>query len=160
RNRNGVPRPDNNWRNYGFSLGGPIWLGRLYDGHNRTFFWIAGEAYRQRTADSQDYAVPALRERVGDFSPSFNTDGTLKVIVDPFSKQPLPGNIIPASRLDPAGVKIASYYPPPSRATASFAANNFLGALVRPDRADQMAFKGEHQVFSWWRANASYLHYG
>lgn len=160
RNRNGVARPDNNWKNYGFSIGGPVWLPKIYKGKDRTFFWVAGEAYRQRTADSQDHAAPTLAERTGDFSKSFNRDGTLKVIVDPFTKVPFPENKIPQELINKVGLNIASYFPLPSRPTAFFGANNYLGATLRPDRADQLTFKGDHSFTSWWRANASYLHYG
>jgi len=46
-NRAGTPRIEQPFRNYGGSIGGPIVLPKIYDGRNKTFFWITGEAYRQ-----------------------------------------------------------------------------------------------------------------
>ena len=57
--------------------------------------------------------MPTELERQGDFSQSFNRDGTLRVIYDPWTsrfgpngqiiRDPFPGNRIPANRFDPLG---------------------------------------------------------
>ena len=44
-NRNSVPRPDSPYYNWGASLGGPVVIPHLYDGHGKTFFWIGSEGY-------------------------------------------------------------------------------------------------------------------
>ena len=54
--------------NYGGSIGGPVIVPKLYNGHNRTFFWASAEAYRQQEAASTVLAVPTALERLGDFS--------------------------------------------------------------------------------------------
>ena len=76
-NREGVPRPDSPYYNWGASLGGPVVIPHLYDGRGKTFFWIGSEGYIQTSPYTESFAVPTALERNGDFSQSFNSDGTL-----------------------------------------------------------------------------------
>ena len=71
-----------------------------------------------------------------------------------------PGNVIPANRLSGVGLKMASYYPDPNVATPYYGAPNFDSTVRAFNRADQMTFKADHEVTRWWKASASYLHYG
>jgi hypothetical protein len=56
------------WNQYGFTLGGPIWIPKLFNGKNRLFFMSNYEAFRQRELDSALYTVPDNAMRNGDFS--------------------------------------------------------------------------------------------
>lgn len=53
---------------FGFTIGGPIRLGRFYDGRNRTFFFFDYEGLRIRRGETLTATVPTLAERAGDFS--------------------------------------------------------------------------------------------
>src|SRR5262245_59843560 len=54
---------------YGFNVGGPVWLGKLYDGHNKSFFFFNFEQYRETQFINTGIAtVPTLAMRRGDFS--------------------------------------------------------------------------------------------
>ena len=118
-NRAGRARPNQPFRNYGGSIGGPVSLPKLYNGKDKTFFWIAGEAYRQTSSTTGEFAVPTATEIGGDFSRSFRSgsSGALQLIFDPLTTQPdgtrqtFPGNLIPANRLNPIGLAIARTYP-------------------------------------------------
>ena len=161
-NRAGIARPDTPFYNYGGSFGGPVVLPKLYNGRNKTFFWLAAEGYRQKSSLSQDIAVPTLAERAGDFSQSFTKTGALQTIYDPLSgsaRQPFAGNKIPGSRLDPVGLSVASYFPAPQRAARFYGDKNFTGADILGDRADEVTAKADHEIRQWFRVNASYLHY-
>ncbi len=168
-NRGGLARAEQPFRNYGGSIGGPIVLPKIYDGRNRTFFWIGAEAYRQTSALGSEFAVPTAAERGGDFSSSLSRTGAAQVIYDPlttrteggqFTRTPFSGNMIPGSRLDTAGKNIAGTYPLPTRAAAFLGANNYSASASLYDRADQASFKADHEMTRWWRASVSYLHYG
>ncbi|MDX1979378.1 MAG: TonB-dependent receptor [Bryobacteraceae bacterium] len=168
-NRNGIARPDTPFRNYGGSLGGPLWIPKVYDGRNRSFFWLAAEAYRQKSAVSQEFAVPTSAEAAGDFSASLTRAGALQAVYDPLSartvngavvRDPFVGNVIPGSRLSPIARAIATHFPQPTRAASFHGATNFLANSILQDRADQFTSKVDHEFFPWWRANVSYLHYG
>ena len=84
-NQAGLPVADQPFRDWGGSLGGPVVIPKLYDGHNRTFFFVATEAYRQQDGGNTALAVPTALERVGNFSQSLNPSGGRQIIYDPLS---------------------------------------------------------------------------
>jgi hypothetical protein len=160
-NAAGTPLTSQPFYNYGGSIGGPVIIPKLYDGRNKTFFWITGEGYRQFEAASTALAVPTALERAGDFSQSYFTNGSLQAIYYPgATRQAFAGNKIPASQISPIGLAMASYYPLPNAPTPFYGANNFNATATIYDRADQVTTKLDQQINSWWRASASYLHYG
>jgi hypothetical protein len=166
-NRAETPRINQPFRNYGGSIGGPIRIPKLYDGRNKTFFWVTGEAYRQTESAGTRLSVPTALERAGDFSQSASRTGNgLQLVYDPLTtkadgtRTPFAGNVIPAGRISTPGRRIASYYPLPNTATRFYADLNYDATVAAYNRADQTTWKADHQLFSWWRASASYLHYG
>jgi hypothetical protein len=58
--------------------------------------------------------MPTALERAGDFSQTFDTNGKLIPIKDPTTGQPFPGNIVPATRIDPSGQALLNYFPQPN----------------------------------------------
>lgn len=169
-NRAGLPRAEVPFKNYGGSIGGPIWIPKLYNGKNRTFFWVGAEAYRQKSGLSQEMSVPTALERNGNFSQSLARAGGLQVQYDPlttvsdgaggFTRTPFAGNILPASRINRVGQNILNEYPNPSRAAAFYGQNNYSASASLQDRADQFTAKLDHEFAPWWRSSVSYLHYG
>ena len=168
-NKSGLPISPQPFRNYGGSFGGPVWIPKVYNGKNRTFFWVAFEGYRDTQADSTEFAVPTALERIGNFSQSRSAAGGLQTIYDPSStrsdgaggylRDPLPGNIIPSERLDTVGKNIAATYVNPTRDAAYLGANNLSAAATLPSKADQWTGKIDQTITQWWRANLSYLRY-
>ncbi len=108
----------------GVTLTGPVWIPKLYDGRNRTFFTFGWEDLTIKRNLSFTGTVPTPEQRRGDFTALLRL-GARYQIYDPFtiqlapggrtSRQPLPGNVIPASRIDPVAAKIISYYPLPTQ---------------------------------------------
>src|SRR6266511_3765104 len=74
-NRNGVARSKIRRNEYGIAAGGPVFLPRLYDGRNRTFFFINGEEVPQRSPEGLQVTGPTALERAGDFSNTKNNRG-------------------------------------------------------------------------------------
>jgi hypothetical protein len=108
---------------YGFTFGGPVYLPKVYNGKDRTFFFSAWEAYMQIQPFASVASVPTMAQRSGDFSQTFNSSGKLITIYDPSTGQlvnnqwvrtPFAGNVIPSNRIDPVGAKIAALYPAPN----------------------------------------------
>jgi hypothetical protein len=168
-NRAGQAKPEQPFKNYGDSLGGPIWIPKVYDGRNKTFFFVTTEGYRQFDAASGTTAVPTALERAGDFSQSPSTlkNGTLQQMYDPLSTNLTTGvrtafmnNQIPLTRLSPIGLNLASFYPMPNGPTTYYAQPNYTYTVRTQDRADQGTFKLDQSFFSWLKASASYQHYG
>jgi hypothetical protein len=167
-NAAGIPLPPQPNRTFGASFGGRVIVPKVYDGRNRTFFWIAWEGYDDTQSNSSQFTTPTALERIGDFSQSKTASGALNVIYDPTStvcangsctRQPFVGNLIPANRLNPVGLAIAATYVQPQTASAYYGAPNLTQAALLPCRASQRTVKLDHQVTNWWRASISYLRY-
>jgi hypothetical protein len=167
-NRSGIARPESPYYNWGASLGGFVYIPRVYDGRNKTFFFIGSEGYIQTSPYTESFAVPTKLERAGDFSNSYNADGTLNVIYDPtktytdangvIQRTPFAGNVIPTARLSNIGKNIASYYPLPQVSTPT-GQNNFTGTDNVRDHAQEVTIKLDQQIRSWWNVSGSYIFY-
>ncbi len=164
-NKAGTPRTEQPNRTYYGSFGGAVWIPKVYNGKNRTFFWVALEGYRDTQGNSGSTAVPTLLERTGDFSKSFDKNGALVTQYDPLlpvdangNRTPFQGNVIPASRIDKVGLAIASYFAKPT-GTAPFGGLNVGYSGVLPSKAGQGTVKVDHRILSWWNANLSFLRY-
>lgn len=95
---------------FGWSVGGPVWLPKLYNGRNRTFFFAAGEWFRNRVgAASGRFSVPTPEMYNGDFRNWVDGNNVPLPIYDPattrpnpsgsgFIRTPFPGNQIPQTR--------------------------------------------------------------
>src|SRR6185295_4292863 len=76
---------------YGFSIGGPIQLGKLYDGHNKSFFFFNFEQFRESQFISNGIAtVPTLAYRRGDFSQALLPALTVPDPTDPTGVRRIP----------------------------------------------------------------------
>src|SRR5689334_13748738 len=99
--------PELRQNQFGFVLGGPIYIPKVYDGRNKTFFLVNYEGWRIRNGINQDtFNVPNPAWLSGDFSGSGLTPVTAGCIpsattfcmpIDPTTGAPFPGNMIPAS---------------------------------------------------------------
>lgn len=75
---------------FGGNVGGPVYLPKLYDGRNRTFFFFAMEAQSQRSGSVSQTTVPIDEWRRGDFSNLKNANGQPIVIYDPLTTRANP----------------------------------------------------------------------
>jgi hypothetical protein len=148
---------------FGVAVGGPVWLPRLYNGRNKTFFFFAFEGWRFLEPSNNLYTVPTAAEVSGDFSnsllpnPIFDpATTTVNAQGNGYSRTAFPGNKIPADRIN-AQVQqyIQSYFDSPNvplnsanqneilRAPYSNNANNYQG------RIDQVVTKKDTVFFRW-----------
>jgi hypothetical protein len=153
-NRAGVPLPSFKRNQFGFSLGGPVLIPRLYNGREKTFFFVDYEGLRQDTATSVLTTVPTLAERTGDFSADATSSGAPITIYDPltstptvstsgavtYTRTPFPGNKIDPSRIDRVANNILNYYPLPNRPGTN-GRNNYFAAGGAPYTIDQYDIK-------------------
>jgi hypothetical protein len=127
----------NDW---GFNVGGPIQIGKLYDGHNRSFFFVNFEQFRETQFITTGLTtVPTLAYRRGDFSQTLGPNLTIggqpaldplgrnvrqNAIYDPRTsrtaadgsrvRDPFLNNVIPTDQLDPVALKIQALIPLPT----------------------------------------------
>src|SRR5271169_6042607 len=67
-NLSGTERPSGTQRWYGGNLGGPVWIPKLYNGRNKTFWFFSYEYTNPSQQFLQQLIIPTNAERVGDFS--------------------------------------------------------------------------------------------
>ncbi len=80
---------------FGGTVGGPVYIPRVYNGKDRTFFFFSEQETRQvQTPSGNITVVPTAAQRIGDFS------ARSQAVIDPLNNQAFPGNRIPSSRED------------------------------------------------------------
>jgi trimeric autotransporter adhesin len=157
-NAAGIPITDQPNDTWGASFGGKVWIPKLYDGKNKTFFYLGVEHYDDSQSSSQEFNVPTELERMGDFSQSFLKSGGLVTLTDPLGA-PFPNNKIPVSMLNPVGLALANSYALPASAPAYYGANDLTESSSIKARAVQYTAKIDEDFTSWWHASLSYLRY-
>ena len=122
---------------FGFVISGPVFVPRVYDGKDKLFWMFSYEGARRRQAVTSTTLVPTLKERAGDFSTAPVT------IVDPLTKIPFPGNVIPENRINRVGASLANLYPVPNSTDPS---RNFIGHPNGVSDNDMMAARIDYQL--------------
>src|SRR5439155_24152829 len=99
-----------NRNEYGFSAGGPVYIPKVYNGRNRTFFFAAYEASRSVSYATGQYNVPTEAMRNGDFRGLADSQGRPILLYDPLTtdsrtwqRQPLSYRGV-ANMIDPARI--------------------------------------------------------
>src|SRR6202011_164045 len=133
------------------AIGGPVFIPKLYNGHNKTFFFAGYEGLRRATSASSSIEdIPPDAFRTGDFSQYHYT------IYDPASRRlgpngtvistPFMNNQIPASQLNPGAVATLKLLPEPNFGAPGAQAANFLFLARRPFNSDQYDVRLDHQL--------------
>jgi hypothetical protein len=157
----GATKPVYKQNDFGGTLGGPIWIPKIYNGRNRSFFFFSYEGFRNRAgATPTPYSVPPPEFFSGDLHNYVDASGKMYQIYDPasttlvngtYTRTPFAGNIIPSSRIDPVSKSIIDYVKPlltPNvsglvAGTSAYARNNYLsnGTTIAP--SNKFSVKGD-----------------
>ena len=182
-NARGIARPIYKQHDFGFSVGGPVLIPKIYNGRNKTFFFASYEAFRNREgATGAQRTVPTPEMYTGDFRNWVNAEKVPIPIYNPTSqttdaagtvtRSVFPNNQIPASLFDPEIVKALGVFrsgttPAPNNGaapgTVGFVQNNYLvtgGSVVRPNtkfsvKGDHV-FNDKHRISGYWGYNRSF----
>ena len=142
------PKDPFKWNQFGFTLGGPVSVPKLFDGRNRLFFMTNYEWFRQRRQVQAVYSLPTVAMRGGNFNDVITTPNTAirtQGIYDPLSRQivngvnsaqPFPNNTIPSARIHPVSQKLLEFYPEPNLPNPDLR-NNRVQAQGQPINRDQ-----------------------
>ncbi|MDQ2900063.1 MAG: TonB-dependent receptor [Acidobacteriota bacterium] len=170
-NKAGVQRPAFSQNQYGANVGGPV----IKD---KTFFFFGWEGFRLRQGASYVYSVPTDAMRAGDFSNVRNAGGAIVPIYDALTtcgrfnnpacardssgneiitRQQFPGNIIPASRLDPASKVLSNLWGRANGPGSPFTnVNNFTANASVGGDNDQYNARVDHTFSDKQRAFLRY----
>ncbi len=137
------PRPQVANDTYSYNFSGPIWIPKVYDGRNKTFFHFLYQPFSTSVIEPiVDLTYPTLRQRTGDlselaaFTPS-------KTIINPYTGQPFPNNIIPESMWSPASKRLLALIPTPQNGQL---VNNYATQNVNTNTESWYHYKFDHQL--------------
>jgi len=155
-NKAGLPKAVIRQNRWGGSASGPVYIPKLFDGRNRTF-WMYGYEGIHDSDPRGTYttAVPTARQKTGDFS-ELLAIGPQYQIYDPstirpeaggrFRRDPLPGNVIPANRLNPVARKIAELWEAPNQQGTADGRNNWTTPGPEWDKYYNHVFRIDHNL--------------
>ncbi|MFN7932310.1 MAG: carboxypeptidase regulatory-like domain-containing protein [Bryobacteraceae bacterium] len=121
---------------YGFTVGGPVYIPKIYNGRNKTFFFVLIGYIKERRQESFLNIVPELAYRTGNFS------NLGRPIYDPTTGAPFAGNIIPTARLDRNALGYTKMFPDPNFRDA--AGRNWFSQGGRIDDTNEKNFRVDH----------------
>ncbi len=157
---------------YGGTVGGPVWIPKLFDGRKKgTFFFFSYSGIRLTNPTNTGYtSVPDADERAGNFSKSYTVSNGVKypiTIYDPntikpttpgnFARTPFPGDMIPAGRIDPIAKAMIQLVGLPNSApqlASGNDANNYLLDVYQTSKLDSEILRVDQ---AWNNANHSYV---
>ncbi|MDQ2843645.1 MAG: TonB-dependent receptor, partial [Acidobacteriota bacterium] len=168
---------------YGAELDGPIFIPKIYNGRDKTFFTLQYENWNESAPNTTTTSVPSPQWLTGDFSNLVYLNGKSLdpiTLYDPLSitQNPITGvytrvpfgptdpvdptsapNIIPASRINPVALKILSYLPAPNTAPSSANPfqNNYTLATPAINKYRNVLGKFDQNISSSDRLS---MHYG
>lgn len=150
-NRGGRSLPFNNLNQFGGTIGGPIVLPRVYNGHDKLFFFFNYEGLREHRGLTQLTNVPTPAQLAGDFAGGVPIYDPLTTAPDPnrpgqYLRTPFSDNLIPASRIDPVAARVRSLYRPPNTGGPGANFNNFLGNGSAPNYQNQYTGRLDYSI--------------
>ena len=150
--RNGSGKTPRNYNRYSGGIGGPIF-------RNKTFFMFSYEKLQDDTIESFTSSVPTMRMRSGDFS-ELLANGvqifdprTARLVNGVVVRDPFPGNIIPADRINPVARNVMGYFPEPNQAPAADLSQNFFAEQPWTYAYNFQMIRLDHE---WTAANRTY----
>ncbi|WP_031498314.1 TonB-dependent receptor [Bryobacter aggregatus] len=152
---------------FGGNFSGPVWIPKLYDGRNKTFFFFDLEGIRQRSAQNERYTVPTAAMKQGDFSGYTDEAGNQIRLYDPLStrldpatgsyvRTPFAGNRVPTDRMNAAGRKVVGYLPDPTNNVLYYQGWNYQNPNARLRDDKRMLTSKLDQVFGTNRLSGRY----
>src|SRR5262249_18701118 len=153
---------------FGASLGGPIYVPKLYSGRNRTFFFFAYEGYRLRQSSTRSVSMPTPAMRQGDFSGLIDAQGRPFTLYGPLTpdadcrRQPFTNTQIPPNRRSPLSSYLYNVTPLPTRGDNPLVSANWFGTGFDNTNQTTITTRVDHrlserdQIFFRYSHNPSY----
>jgi hypothetical protein len=158
--------PIDNERDWGGTIGGPVVLPKIYNGHNKTFFLFSIDLFNKDQGVTTFGTVPTPAMKNGDFSQFVNANDVQIPIYDPQTGQQFMGcngnqpNVICPDRIDPLSKTLLQYIPDPSAPGTNFGLQGNANPVIQSIPINNKAWgvTVNHQLspsqniaFTWWR---------
>jgi len=153
--------PELRQNQFGFVVGGPIYIPKVYDGRNKTFFLVNYEGWRIRNGfDQSNFTVPVAAQLNGDFSASglalpTQAGGTCTptatnpcMPIDPLTGAAFSGNQIPSGRFSILAQQTLglNIFPAPNCVGCGGAGFNYHLAVTLPQTTDQQTYRLDQEL--------------
>ena len=170
-NSNKLPRNIDRENDFGFNVGGPVWIPKVYNGKNRTFFFFNYEGYRFTQGENVLLTVPTAKMHTGDFSELLSDPYVVNFFggpvfiydphVDPSNRTAIPGNrldlytnpVTGLSVIDPAGQAILDHFPMP---TSDGVFHNYRASSIIPTTMNNYVAKMDQVISERQHLSGSY----
>lgn len=141
---------------YGGTIGNPIIKNKLFN-------FFSYEYWKIGNPNSYTTTVPTQLERAGDFSKTYNIDGGIKTIYDPWTtkldpvtgaitRQPFAGNLIPSSRFDPlSATLVKDFWDPNNPGDNITGVNNFKTGFIQTYNYYNFSNRTDYNINDKWR---------
>ena len=150
--------------NFGFTVGGPVYVPRLYNGKNRTFWFFNYEGLRESRGNTQFLTIPAPTMLSGDLSrdlrgqpaPQVFNPFTAHLVNGQLVRDPFPGNVIPTNLIKPYAKAYSDFWFPTNLLPNT--TSNFINTLKRTRQDNQVNTRIDQKIseknnlygrFSW-----------
>lgn len=158
--------PEDVQTDWGGTIGGPVVIPHLYNGHNKTFFLGSIDLFSWKQGQTVFGSVPTPAEIGGDFSKFVNSNGVLIPIYDPTTGQQFMGcngnqpNVICPNRIDPLSATLLKYIPAPNATGTNYGLQNneapAIPFVTIQNRAwgvtlNHQISQNQSIAFTWWR---------
>ena len=137
---------------FGFTVGGPVLIPKLFNGRNRTFWFFNYEGNRIRQGNSNFQTIPTPAMLSGDVSKTL-TGAAAPQIYNPYTarlvngvvvRDPFPGNIIPSNLIKPYSAAYAQYWFPTSLFPGT--TSNFINSIPTARNDDQVNIRIDQKI--------------
>lgn len=157
---------------FGGAVGGPVWIPKLYNGTDKTFFFVAYQGFRYNAVSTNFLKVPTPAQLAGDETGAPQIFDPYSTLPDPahpgqYLRSPFPGNQIPANMIDPRMVAYAKFVYPTAGPAFDKNGDNAIDTtpLVQSEnefsgRVDQHLFKNDSAWFRYSLINDVVSHSG
>ncbi|MBV8830907.1 MAG: carboxypeptidase regulatory-like domain-containing protein, partial [Acidobacteriaceae bacterium] len=150
------------------SLSGPISIPKVYNGKNRTFFFFGAQKLIEKKSAAFTSQTPTPDEQNGNFSfggigQQLYDPSTTQFVNGAWTRQPIPGNVIPRSQMDPVYLKLLSYSPwappnTPGSLTTTGPVSNYTWASKSRTFFTDYSARVDHQFNPSLKAYGSYTY--
>ena len=160
---------------YGYNLGGPVWIPKVYNGKDKTFFFYDKEQFREFfSVNDTPITVPTADYRTGNFATALTgrnlgTDPLGNTIADGMIYDPrttatvggvpvrtqFAGNVIPLARFDKVSAAIQALIPNPTDPTRL--TTNYLPNFPTDRVTTNESVKIDHQISSKAKISGTWL---
>ena len=160
-NRQGIGKVPFRQNQYGLAVGGPVWIPKIYNGRQKTFWFASWEGFRLRRGGTAITTFPIAAQRNGDFSQQSRN------LYDPFSgttdaagnilRVPFPNKMIPPSLISPAIRFFVDTMAPLPNIAGGLLNNNYINSAGRSNNRDAVVLRGDHVFSPKDNVNVRYL---